>query len=420
MTGQTFSMRLLATAAVAAVCMPSGGAITTPTIDISPKKTAIEADAKQFQASLVWQEVAPGRDVYMSISMALGDGLLDKLGAHARCNSGYMGAQFRSGGYNTLLWSMSGREEGQVVPVGEHCHYDCFDCSPPNTRDFQCKRDDYELKAGVLYTFTVQMEMQNASGAMWSATMEDPTAEDKGHPVEIGRVFFKDAEFGLPTENCRRLGLDSYAFQEYFNPGDRYFTTKAAWSAVSLSGAMQPEDAKGYCDESTMMDLEGLSLIECKTRCATEDACHFASYSAVDHSYAKVDGSHCMLYGACRAKSTYFADIWWTYAKHDLPSIALTGFKPLCRHYQDETGKRTLTETAEVVSSPTGAVEFEFQTGPDVQCPEAFAEAMAASAENRAEPVVAMPSSVLRGFRGTAATVPQIAAPVEEEMPLFP
>merc|ERR1719401_2613452 len=186
----------------------------------------------------------------MSIAMKLG------YGAHAVCNSGYMGAQFRSGGYNTLLWSMSGREEGQVVPVGKYCHYDCFDCSPPNKRDFQCKRDDYELKTGVLYTFTMQMEMQNASGAMWSVTVEDPTAEDKGHPVEVGRVFFKDSEFGLPAETCRTLGLGVYAFQEYFNHRDLDFTTKAAWSAATLSGVMQPEDAQGYCEESKIADFE--------------------------------------------------------------------------------------------------------------------------------------------------------------------
>eukprot|EP00449_Zooxanthella_nutricula_P025364 CAMPEP_0198547754 /NCGR_PEP_ID=MMETSP1462-20131121/68110_1 /TAXON_ID=1333877 /ORGANISM="Brandtodinium nutriculum, Strain RCC3387" /LENGTH=43 /DNA_ID= /DNA_START= /DNA_END= /DNA_ORIENTATION= len=43
--------------------------------------------------------------------MKLGDGLPAKNGAVRTCNSGYMGGQFHRDGYNTLLWSMSGREE---------------------------------------------------------------------------------------------------------------------------------------------------------------------------------------------------------------------------------------------------------------------------------------------------------------------
>lgn len=350
----------------------------------------------------------------MSISMDLGYGLSDRNGAHHACNSGYMGAQFRSGGYNTLLWSMSGREEGQVVPVGKYCHYDCFDCSPPVTRDFQCKREDYALKTGVLYTFTVQMEMQNASGAMWSATMEDPTAEDKGHPVEIGRVFFKDKAFGLPTDTCRNLGLGVYAFQEYFNHGDLYFTTKAAWSAVTLSGVMQPEGAKGYCLGSPMADLEGLNLAECKRKCAADEACRFASYSAVDHSYAKVDGSHCMLYEACQVKATYLADIWWTYAKHDVPSVPLTGFPPKCDIFPDETGKRLISEMAAVWRDPAGVAQFEFETGPHVNCIKASEPAAAERAGSSVGRFAEIPPSALRGSKGTLP-----ATPAEEEL-LFP
>jgi len=396
--------------AVAAGGLPSCRAITTSLLNLSPQKTAAEAQARQFQASLEWQEVTPDKDVYMSITMKLGYG--------SPCNSGYMGAQFRSGGYNTLLWSMSGHEEGQVVPVSEYCHYDCFDCSPPNTRDFQCKRDDYELKTGVVYTFAMQMEMQNSTGAMWSVTMTDPTAADAGHPVEIGRVFFKDSE---SLENCRTLGLDVYAFQEYFNHKDLDFTTKAAWSATTLSGVMQPEDTQGYCDESTIGDFEGLSLLECKNKCAADETCRFASYSASDNSYAKVDGSHCMLYDTCGAKSTYLADIWWTYAKREeYPSITLTGFDSCsgsatcCKQYQDETSANTITEFAAVISSTTGEAEFEFQAGPDVQCPSAASLLEAAPLSEPASPA-------LRGSAGDArGAPPQGGAPAPGEPVLFP
>lgn len=288
---------------------------------------------------------------------------------------------------------------------------------PPNKRDFQCRRDDYELKPGVLYTFTMQMEMQNASGAMWSVTLKDPTAVDKGHEVEVGRVFFKDSELGLPTDNCRRLDLKTYAFQEYFTGGD--FTTKAAWSATTLSGVMQPEDTKGYCDESKIADFTELSLVECKNKCAADEACHFASYSAVDHSYTKVDGSHCMLYDACLAKSTYLADIWWTYSKRGLSSVAFTGFPPKCGHFQDETSKKTRTEMAAVVQKLAGQAEFEFQAGPDVKCSSALAFASAANAEDLVDRMVQMPPPALRGSTGAAPTTPQFAVPAEEEL-LFP
>merc|ERR1712190_28289 len=109
----------------------------------------------------------------MGISMDLGGGLTprNRLFVHpsvssskdqGACNSGYMGAQFSTDGHHTLFWSMSGREEGQIVPVGKYCRYDCYECLSPTTRDFRCSRDDYKIDVGVDYTFTLQMEMQNA------------------------------------------------------------------------------------------------------------------------------------------------------------------------------------------------------------------------------------------------------------------
>jgi len=360
--------------AIAASGLPNCFAITTNYLTKDPQVTSEEAQARQFQASLEWQEVTENKDVYMSIAMTLGYGSKEE-----RCNSGYMGAQFKSDRtsvtgepYNMLLWSMAGHEDGQVVPVSEYCDYDCFDCSPPNLHDFQCKRTDYELKPGVVYTFALQMEMQNSTGAMWSATMSDPTAVDKDlHSVEIGRVFIKDS---TSLENCRTLGLDVYAFQEYFHKDDQgrpdEFTTKAAWSDATLSGVMQPEDSFGYCDGTPIDDSEALSLLECKNKCAALEDCRFASYSPSDYLYAPVDGSHCMLYDSCEAKATYLADEWWTYAKEEeYPTVSLTGFDSCignpecCYEYEAMTGNE-ITETAAVISE--GVLEFE--TGPNVQC----------------------------------------------------
>jgi len=418
----------LAALAMTLGCAPVARAITSH-LQLSPQLEAAEAKATQLQASLVWKEVSPvNRDVYMSISVDLGYGLPSRRhGAWTRCNSGYLGAQFHAEGYQTLLWSMSGREEGQVVPVGHYCNYDCFDCSnrTPNRRDFQCKRDDYTLSIGVTYTFTMQMEMQNASGAMWSVTMVDPTAADVGHPIEVGRVFFKDREFGLPEDTCRVLGVDPYVFQEYWNR-DKDHTTRASWSAITFSGVMKPQDTDGYCQGGAMvslLELQGLTRAECKGRCAAEERCRFASYTDRDFAFAPQDGSHCMLFDGCGARSTNRMDLWWTYEKVDAPPLVAAGFREMCQHFKDQN----CDDRFAVAAIRCGAVrEFELDTGRDVRC------AMGAVPDEiesdrcpaRGAPLPAGPAALaLRGAAPGAAAgaaAPGAAGARGEGAPLFP
>jgi len=393
-------------------CVPIARAVTSH-LQLTPRKTAAEAQATQLQASLTWKEVSPpNRDVYMSFSVALGDGIQQKAGAHGRCNSGYMGAQFRRDGSNTLLWSMSGREEGQVVPVSEYCHYDCFDCSPPNRRDFQCKRDDYKLSIGVIYTFTMQMEMQNASGAMWSVTVFDPSAAGAGQLVEVGRVFFKDREFGLPTEVCRVLGVDPYAFQEYWNSKQQDHTTRASWSAIAYSGVMKPQDAQGYCQggaQGSLLDLKGVTRAVCKGRCMADAKCLYASYSDVDFAYAAPSGSHCMLFDRCEAKGEYLADLWWTYEKVEAPILVATSLTEKCERFKDQNCNDRI-EASSVHRLPGGAAEFEFDAGPRARCAGSAAPVDVPSERcpSLGVPAPAGPSTA--ALRGAAAGGPSSAA----------
>jgi len=395
-------------------CVPIARAVTSH-LQLTPRKTAAEAQATQLQASLTWKEVSPpNRDVYMSYSVALGDGIQQKAGAHGRCNSGYMGAQFRRDGSNTLLWSMSGREEGQVVPVSEYCNYDCFDCSPPNHRDFQCVRHDYKLSIGVNYTFTMQMESQNASGAMWSVTIFDPSAAGAGQFVEVGRVFFKDREFGLPTEVCRVLGVDPYAFQEYWSSRQQDHTARASWSAVAFSGAMKPEDTAGHCQggaHASLADLKGLTRADCKGRCTAEAKCLYASYSDADVAYAGPSGTHCMLFDRCEAKDAYKADIWWTYRKVEAPTLVATSLQEKCERgtYKDPNCKARV-EVATLHRLPGGVAEFEFDAGPGERCPGGAAPVDVPSdlCPSRGKPAPAGPPAP--ALRGSAAEGPSGAA----------
>jgi len=351
----------------------------------------------------------------------LGHSLPFKNGALTRCNAGYLGAQFNVDGYQTLLWSMAGREEGQIVPVGKYCHYDCFDCSPPNMRDFQCKRDDYKLSLGVSYTFTLQMEMQNASGAMWSVTMVDPMAADAGHPVEVGRVFFKDREFGLPEGTCRVLGNEPYLFQEYWNPNQQEFTTRASWSHVSFSGVMRPQDAEGYCQggaQVSLADVEGLSREACKGMCVADQRCLFASY-------AQQDGSHCMLFDRCEARDAFRADIWWTYEKVDAPIQTATAFATKCQHFKDQDCSDRIAVAA-MGHLPSGSVEFEFESGKNVRCRRGVApeeiESERCSARSMARPA-GLTAAALRGsvFDAAAhAASPDAALAQGKGMVMFP
>ena len=367
MTCRTSNSALVLAAILELSCILSCRAIKTGLFTMRPQITASKAKASQFQASLTWKELSPGMDVSAAISVGLGYGLPEHFHFPKGCSSGHLGALVRNDRF-TLQWSMYGRQEGQVVPVGKdwktHCVY--------STRDFRCQRDDYTLKTGVLYTFTMQMEMQNASGAIWSVTVAGPMAEDArpGHPVEIGRVFFKDRELNLPSEKCRMLDLDIYGKQQVFTHEGSAFATKVAWSSMALSGVFQPEYAKGYCgdDPSRLEMLEGLSLVDCKNKCAADPACQFASYTANETLHATVDGTFCMTYASCGSKSPYLADIWWTYAKRDLPRVELTGFEPVCRIGVDQNlGKEEFTEWAAV----TGEAEFQFEYGTDVDPTEA-------------------------------------------------
>mmetsp|Transcript_117470 Transcript_117470/g.292872 ORF Transcript_117470/g.292872 Transcript_117470/m.292872 type:complete len:432 (-) Transcript_117470:349-1644(-) len=368
-TGSFRAAALIAFAVIAGFT-PMVRAITSDTLQLAPTKSAAEAQATQLQASLVWKEVSPpNRDVFMSIGTDLGYGLPDKDLVRDRCNSGFMGAQFRAEGHHVLLWSMSGREEGQVVPISKHCHYDCFDddCSLPNKRDFQCKRDDYKLSVGINYTFTLQLETQNASGAVWVVTMVSPDRTDITHPIEVGRVLFKDRDVSLPEDNCRVLGVDTYVAQEYWNPNQQEFTTRASWSAITFSGAMRPQDTTGSCQGMALTSLtlaSGLPRAACKSWCMAEERCRFASYSSVEQ-----DGheSRCMLFDRCEAKDRWAADKWWTYEKVDVPTLAAVAFTEECRHFRDQSGDDR-TARASVHRLPGGPVELELDVGQDVKC----------------------------------------------------
>merc|ERR1719145_280800 len=212
--------------------------------------------------------------------------------------------------------------------------------------------------------------MQNASGAMWSVTVFDPSAAPAGHSVEGGRVFFKDREFGLQERTCRVLGVEPYLFQEYWNPKQQDHTTRASWSAIAYSGAMKPQDSEGYCKGGkpvSLADSEGLSLAECKGRCAADEKCLFASYSDRD-PLAKVDGSHCMLFDRCEARDAYLPELWWTYEKVDAPTLQGTAVTEVCQRFKAVPDCDYRMAALTVRRLPDGPVEFEFDVGQDVQC----------------------------------------------------
>jgi len=210
--------------------------------------------------------------------------------------------------------------------------------------------------------------MQNASGAMWSVTVVNPMAMEK---VEVGRVFFKDREFGLPTEVCRVLGVDPYAFQEYWNAKQQDHTTRASWSAIAYSGAMKPQDTEGYCQggkQASLTEMMGLTLADCKATCLAWASlgCLYASYSDADFAYSE-DGSHCMLFERCETTDAFQADIWWTYKKVEAPTLVATSFTEKCERFKDQNCNDRI-ESCSVRQLPGGAAEFEFDAGPDQRC----------------------------------------------------
>uniref|UniRef100_A0A7S4QE27 Uncharacterized protein n=1 Tax=Alexandrium monilatum TaxID=311494 RepID=A0A7S4QE27_9DINO len=167
-----------------------------------------------------------------------------------------------------------------------------------------------------------------------------------------------------------RLSVDSYIFQEYWNANQQEFTTRASWSAIAFSGVMRPQDTKGYCfpgAPGSLANLEGLTRAECKSRCVALERCRFASYSEEDFRVAKQDGSHCMLFDCCEARDTLLQDIWWTYEKVDVPTLAAVAFTEQCQHFKDQHGDDR-TAVAAVHRLPGGPVEFEFDVGEDVHC----------------------------------------------------
>lgn len=199
---------------------------------------------------------------------------------------------------------------GQAIPVGPYCHPDCFDCGEPKL-DVQCTRK-YEFDFEAQYKFSLQMTMQNSSGAMWRADMYDPT---KNEVVELGRMFFIDAPLGLVPAECRRAVVSTYSFQEYFEGGS--FDSSASWSQASFSAIATPMVGVGYCQATSIGDFKiGVSLIDCKTHCYLTPNCSFASYSSTDNSYSS-DGTHCMLFSECNSFSGYMSDIWVSYRKTD-------------------------------------------------------------------------------------------------------
>jgi len=208
--------------------------------------------------------------------------------------------------------------------------------------------------------------MQNASGAMWSVTVVNPMAMEV---VEVGRVFFKDREFGLPTEVCRVLGVDPYVFQEYWNAKQQDFTTRASWSGIAFSGAMKPQDTEGYCQggaQASTTDMKGLTRADCKATCMADTGCLYASYSDADFAYSG-DGSHCMLFDHCEGTDAFQADIWWTYRKVEAPTLVATSFTEKCERFKDQNCNDRI-EACSVHRLPGGAAEFEFDAGPDERC----------------------------------------------------
>jgi len=283
----------------------------------------------------------------------------------------------------------------------------------------------------VNYTFTLQMEMQNASGAMWSVTVVDPTAADAGHPIEVGRVFFKDREFGLPEDSCRVLDVGgTYLFQEYWNPNQQDHTTRASWSAITFSGAMRPQDTEGYCkggNQVSLAEYEGLTRADCKGRCAAQERCLFASYSDVDTEFAKQDGSHCMLFDRCEARDAFLPDLWWTYEKVNAPTLVGESFTEMCQKFKDQNCDWRFAVAA-VHRLPGGPVEFEFDVGQDVRCVDGMApkeiESLGGRCHARGSPrLAALSAPALRGSASGASagtSTPSASMAHGEGVPLLP
>uniref|UniRef100_A0A7S2JIE7 Uncharacterized protein n=1 Tax=Zooxanthella nutricula TaxID=1333877 RepID=A0A7S2JIE7_9DINO len=133
---------------------------------------------------------------------------------------------------------------------------------------------------------------------------------------------------------------------------------------------MRPQDTEGYCKGGkpvSLADSEGLSLAECKGRCAAEEKCLFASYSDRD-PLAKVDGSHCMLFDRCEARDAYLPELWWTYEKVDAPTLQGTAVTEVCQRFKAVPDCDYRMAALTVRRLPDGPVEFEFDVGQDVQC----------------------------------------------------
>lgn len=200
------------------------------------------AVATKMEATLTWYQVEnlDHADIYMATATG------------TACNSGYFGAQFHRGGKTTLLFSMWDAprfEENpefvfQSLPGSPTCNRNALDTSGKSTGT-QCSPElageEVHLEIGVPYTFSFGVVRQNASGAMWEATMFDPK---RTATISIGKIFFVDAPMGLPT-TCRTLGrsqnppvsgLAAYSFMENFAQHRDYLSV-GSWSDMKISAS---------------------------------------------------------------------------------------------------------------------------------------------------------------------------------------
>eukprot|EP01063_Lacrimia_lanifica_P024779 TRINITY_DN32621_c0_g1_i1.p1 TRINITY_DN32621_c0_g1~~TRINITY_DN32621_c0_g1_i1.p1 ORF type:complete len:400 (+),score=124.12 TRINITY_DN32621_c0_g1_i1:50-1249(+) len=223
--------------------------------------------ATRMDVTLTMWQITPRSMAAVYLSTATGTG----------CNPGYFGAIFNPN-KTSLLFSMwdtpaphvnSTDFEFQGLPASATCKRNALDTTG-KTIGVQCGLelpDVGDFALGVPYTFTIMMTAQNASGALWEASMHDPVNE---RTWEIGAMFFVDAPMGLPADQCRSLGhnqnppsrgLGSYTFMEYFAAPRRYLTV-ATWSdmtATSPDGRHQyrPVGTGGECCGHSDPDMGG-------------------------------------------------------------------------------------------------------------------------------------------------------------------
>merc|ERR1712187_255427 len=107
----------------------------------------------------------------------------------------------------------------------------------------------------------------------------------------------------------------------------------------------------------------------------------------------------------------YFAHLWLTYAKHDVPRVEATGLAEKCEPWKDQYGKEMIAAIVDVMS-PGQPMEFEFEAGTlqDVRCTEAAAKNDGVSPERAglldgAPPAAAAPPLETRLAQELAVTV---------------